>query len=399
MSSDIIKNELIKQLSTRGIEGFDQGPYVPPKPEEAVMFQMLEFDAKELYDVIDKFDLPPSELTLGEKELRLKYLKLLRKHLNDNSQTSFKSMMITEMKSDEKKNELALKNVDPSVRFFTRIIDLMIGELGLPSGISTSGPSTGGASGPSTGGASGPSTGGASGSFDNGGGSSSWMLLSDYDDYAQRNSAIIEEDYEEYVEERDYNPRPMVPITTVSTNYTPQAVLYKRNNYGTSVFDHPCTLTKTVNNFSSLETDCADAGPWKSIKVNPYSKLELVNSQGENKLVKNNHSGNVLSIGTFDDPSLTQYKLSSSTAEQVEGFTTEITGFIKLVTATASYKFFAPKQKSINISPKKIVVGGKTAVVVYFSSHSKTFINTDTRTKFVAVKEKITGITVIAVKN
>ena len=97
-----------------------------PKPDSPLYSELLNnpnvpvelrksIVPSELYNVIQKFDLEPSQLTQQEKELRIKYLDIMSKTIIDNySKLNLRG-----------KPEIVLKNVDSSKNLILRIIKLL----------------------------------------------------------------------------------------------------------------------------------------------------------------------------------------------------------------------------------------------------------------------------------
>jgi hypothetical protein len=120
-----IKNRL-QNLAAPKIEAFTLQPYadLPISEEEKEMMQALGVDQKEVYDVIDKFDLPPTQLSPLEKQLRKKYLELILKFLNSEAD-NFKKQVEGSGMVDAN----MMSNYDASVVLSKRVVNLLIQEI------------------------------------------------------------------------------------------------------------------------------------------------------------------------------------------------------------------------------------------------------------------------------
>lgn len=117
---DYIKQRL-SNLKSNQTEHFVLPPYSDSGPPPSSIFQQYSIDPKEYYDVVAKFDLPPSSLNDVEKELRKKYLNIL---LN----------IIKNERDNVKRNAASYgpevyNNYDAFTNLVVRIINLMINEL------------------------------------------------------------------------------------------------------------------------------------------------------------------------------------------------------------------------------------------------------------------------------
>jgi hypothetical protein len=137
-SYDDIKKSLTNLYSSyfpteRYIEHFSMDGIMPiPNAETDANFKsdpnipqeikLLNIVPTELYSVIQKFDLDPSQLNESDKNLRLKYLDIALKALNDNYQQIYE-----QLKSQQPK--FVLDNMEASKNLSIRLIKLLILEI------------------------------------------------------------------------------------------------------------------------------------------------------------------------------------------------------------------------------------------------------------------------------
>lgn len=97
-------------------------------PEE---IRILKIIPSELYDVIDKFDLKPSELTESEKQLRMKYLDILSKAIESNSEKIYQyyENNVNVDTENVANRQVVLSNMKHANRLVLRIIKLLKDEI------------------------------------------------------------------------------------------------------------------------------------------------------------------------------------------------------------------------------------------------------------------------------
>jgi hypothetical protein len=116
------------------VESFTLYPYPNPEPplegkakEYAEKYKLVP---KEIYSVIDKFDLSPSSLADKDKQLRKKYLNILIDVINNETQTFKAAMLHNEgANSGISPNAYVVSNVDPAASLIVRIANLLLLEI------------------------------------------------------------------------------------------------------------------------------------------------------------------------------------------------------------------------------------------------------------------------------
>jgi hypothetical protein len=139
MSFEQIKNDVISGLLLLGKnvknekekEGFTLPPFEESKnidPNTKTLMGKYNATEREIYDVIDKFDLEPSELTPNERAMRKKYLQILLKMVDNE---------LNDMLSQQPIDPIMLQNKDSSMKVLKKVISLMIKDLTTPSSVDT----------------------------------------------------------------------------------------------------------------------------------------------------------------------------------------------------------------------------------------------------------------------
>lgn len=122
-----IKEKLSKLYRTSNVETFELPPYEEPEEDHKFFLKQFGIDHKEMYKVLEKFDLPPKSLNDSEKQMRKKYLELIKKEISS-KKNDFKDIvgsnpMVTQAP------ELYIENYDAFMMLVERILDLLILEL------------------------------------------------------------------------------------------------------------------------------------------------------------------------------------------------------------------------------------------------------------------------------
>jgi hypothetical protein len=122
----------IVETNKEKVESFTLYPYPDPEPplegkvkEYAEKYKLVP---KEIYSVIDKFDIAPSSLSEKDKELRKKYLKILIDVVQNETDT-FKGHILTVGEHGPASNPFFLSNVDPAASLIVRIANLLLLEI------------------------------------------------------------------------------------------------------------------------------------------------------------------------------------------------------------------------------------------------------------------------------
>ena len=143
---DNIKQSLLKMIEPtkneqvqNNIENFTLMPPPMPLSELNIKFKndpMIPSIVKqynlipsEIYSVVDNFDIPGSNLNQADKDLRLKYLRLLIKAINDNFSLGVKIINESPAIPNNDFKRYITENVLPTKNLIIRIINLMIAEI------------------------------------------------------------------------------------------------------------------------------------------------------------------------------------------------------------------------------------------------------------------------------
>lgn len=128
--------DLPSVVETSKVESFTLFPYPDPDPYPSQILRETDKQflakykiiPKEVYSVIDKFDLHPKVLQESDKELRKKYLKILIDVVK-NEIDVFKGSVLAAGENGPASNPFFLSNVDPAASLIARIADLLLLEI------------------------------------------------------------------------------------------------------------------------------------------------------------------------------------------------------------------------------------------------------------------------------
>jgi hypothetical protein len=124
----------IVETNKEKVESFTLYPYPDPEPplegkvkEYAEKYKLVP---KEIYSVIDKFDIAPSSLSEKDKELRKKYLRILIDVVNNESPI-YKALMLNNegANSGISPNAYVVSNIEPFATLMVRIANLLLLEI------------------------------------------------------------------------------------------------------------------------------------------------------------------------------------------------------------------------------------------------------------------------------